>query len=185
MNLNKSSVLVLNSAYEPLRFASAKRAITLLYKGVATAEESYEHIKIHTQTVWDENTGEYITEDTFLPAVIRLINYKYIQVRSQMLTRKNILIRDGYTCAYCNKKLSYDALTLDHIVPKVKGGLSTWENLVACCSSCNHKKGDRELSEISDMTLSHYPKQSTSHTIRHILRNRAYDNPIWQKYLFF
>jgi hypothetical protein len=183
-NLKKRSVLVLNSAYEPLSFCSAQRAICLIYKGVAKVETEND-TKIHTAKMWDDKTGEFILVDQYLPTVIRLLNYKYIPIRMQLLTRKNILNRDRNTCQYCGKVFPPSQLTLDHILPRCKGGLSTWENLVASCKTCNNRKDNRLLEDIPDMALIHRPNEITVHTSRFMLRNMGAEDPDWRKYLFF
>jgi 5-methylcytosine-specific restriction endonuclease McrA len=167
-----------------LNICSAKRALKLIVKGSAKAEESCD-IKIHTTKMWDEFTGDFILVDIFLPSVIRLTTYKYIPVRAQLLTRNNILNRDKNTCQYCGKVFSQKSLTLDHIIPRSKGGKSTWENLVSCCVPCNRKKSDSLLSELKDMKLIRQPKSISSHTSKHLLRNMGADDPFWRKYLFF
>ena len=80
-----------------------------------------------------------------LPSIIRLNTYIRVPYKSIILTRKNILRRDGHKCAYCGR--SDLTLTIDHVVPKARGGGDTWENLVAACVKCNNKKGDRTPDE--------------------------------------
>lgn len=118
------------------------------------------------------------------PSVIRLKRYRYIPVRMQILSRKNILARDHYSCQYCDKKLPPAELTLDHIHPQSKGGRDTWDNLVACCSPCNKKKADKTPEE-AGMMLRRRPRPATVHTSRAIMRNMGSEDPIWQKYLFY
>jgi 5-methylcytosine-specific restriction endonuclease McrA len=183
-DLSKRAVLVLNAAFEPLNICSAKRALKLIVKGRAKIEESHLQ-KVHTTKMWDENTGEFILVDLFLPSVIRLMEFKFIPVRSQLLTRKNIFNRDRNTCQYCGRVFSPKNLTLDHILPRAKGGKSTWENLVACCHECNATKGDTLLCDLRNMKLIRNPKSINSHTSKHLLRNQGADDPFWRKYLFF
>jgi hypothetical protein len=180
--LSNMKVLVLDASYEPVNVATVKRALKMIYKGIAKAEEETPAI-VYSTKMWDENTGEYITIEIHRPEVIRLVEYKYIPKRMQILTRKNIFIRDGYKCIYCGIKQSYSELTLDHVIPRAHGGKSTWDNLVTCCHECNLKKGSKLLSEL-DMQLSH-PISNTSHSARNVLRLLAYEKPAWQKYLFF
>ncbi|NUN08562.1 MAG: HNH endonuclease [Ignavibacteriaceae bacterium] len=79
------------------------------------------------------------------PSVIRLTNYINVPFQKVVLTRKNILRRDNYKCTYCGR--GDLPLTIDHVVPKARGGSDSWENLVAACTSCNNKKGDRSPAE--------------------------------------
>src|SRR5689334_24757151 len=78
-----------------------------------------------------------------VPSVIRLLEYRRIPHQSRALSSKNILLRDRNTCQYCGVVLSHGELTLDHVVPRSRGGLSTWENLVACCHGCNRRKANQ------------------------------------------
>ena len=105
-----ATILVLNSSYEPLHFTNWKRAIVLLFKQKA---------KLISKRI------------------IRLVNYVKIPFsygRTDYPTRALIYKRDDYECQYCGCK---NDLTIDHVIPKSKGGQNTWENLVACCTSCN------------------------------------------------
>ena len=184
-NLSHKAVLVLNSAYEPLNITSVKRAMKLIVKGAAKAEEVHEDRKFYSGKMWDENSGELVTVDFFLPSVIRLLEYRYIPIRTQIVTRKNILNRDKNTCLYCGEVFSARNLTLDHVIPKSRGGKNTWENLVTCCMPCNKHKGDKMLHELRDMKLKYQPKPISSHTSRFILRNMGDGDPLWRKYLYF
>jgi 5-methylcytosine-specific restriction endonuclease McrA len=79
------------------------------------------------------------------PSIIRLSHFVSVPYKKVVLTRKNILRRDGYKCAYCGR--GDLTLTIDHIVPKARGGDDSWENLVSACTNCNNKKGDRTPGE--------------------------------------
>jgi 5-methylcytosine-specific restriction endonuclease McrA len=121
-------VLVLNASYEPINVCAARRAIILVLKGVAMMEEANGH-SLHAARIAMR-----------VPSVIRLLEYRRIPHQTRALSRKNILLRDRNTCQYCGKILAAGELTLDHVIPRSRGGASTWENLVACCHSCNRKK---------------------------------------------
>jgi 5-methylcytosine-specific restriction endonuclease McrA len=177
-------VLVLNNCYEPLNICSARRAMKLIVKGAARSEETHPQI-FYSGKMWDEHTGELVSVDFYLPSVIRLLQYRYIPIRTQIVTRDNIFNRDDHQCMYCGKVFTSRHLTLDHIIPKSRGGKGTWENLVTCCHPCNKKKGDSLLSELKDMKLIHQPKPLNIHTSRFILRNMGTRDPLWKKYLFF
>src|SRR6266516_4669031 len=114
-------VLVLNASYEPINVCAARRALVLVLKGVAAAEEESTHA-VHSAR-----------RSVRLPSVIRLLEYRRIPHQTRALSRKNILMRDRYTCQYCLRTLSSADLTLDHVVPRSRAGESAWENLVACC----------------------------------------------------
>jgi len=128
------AVLVLNTTFEPLQFTNARRAITLLLSGKAESVEGSPRVVRSPSRTFA------------LPAVIRLAVY----IRKPFLERvafnkKNILRRDGYTCQYCTRR--GEKLTVDHVVPRSRGGQTTWTNVVAACLRCNLFKGNRTLDE--------------------------------------
>lgn len=165
-------VLVLNASFEPINVCAARRALVLVLKGVAHAEETNAH-QLHASRL------------SFpVPSVIRLLDYRRIPHRTRALSRKNILMRDRNTCQYCGEVLAAASLTLDHVLPRSRGGKSTWENLVACCHGCNHRKGDRLPAE-AGMKLLREPRPFNLHTSRHLMRMLGRGDEKWQKYLFF
>src|SRR5207244_1064417 len=128
-----TAVLVLNQNYEPLNVCNARRALVLVSGGKA---EVLEH-----------GLGELRSPSTSLrrPSVIRLV-YMIKRPRPRVrLTRREIFIRDHFTCQYCGLKTK--DLTLDHLIPRHKGGRHAWDNLVSACRSCNHRKGGRTPAE--------------------------------------
>ncbi len=164
-------VLVLNTSYEPINVCAARRAIVLVLKGVAMTEE--------------EN-GHYLHAARFalrVPSVIRLLEYRRIPHQTRALSRKNILLRDRNTCQYCAEILASSDLTLDHVIPRSRGGASTWENLVACCHECNRRKSNQSPAE-AGMKLMREPRAFNLHTSRHIMRLMGSDDK-WRKYLFY
>lgn len=165
-------VLVLNASYEPINVCAARRALVLVLKGVATAEEHSPHA-VHAARATLK-----------LPSVIRLIDYRRIPQQARALSRKNILMRDKYTCQYCHKCPPAVELTLDHVIPRSRHGESTWENLVACCHSCNNKKGNRTPEE-AGMKLARAPRPFSLHTSRHLMRLLGKSDDQWRKYLFY
>ncbi len=165
-------VLVLNASYEPINVCAARRALVLVLKGVASAEEvsaSSVHSSRRTMA---------------LPSVIRLLEYRRIPHQTRALSRKNILMRDRYTCQYCHKTLPSSEMTLDHVIPRSRAGESAWENLVACCHSCNNKKGCRTPEE-AGMKLARVPRPFSLHTSRHLMRLLGKSDEQWRKYLFY
>jgi 5-methylcytosine-specific restriction endonuclease McrA len=119
-----------------------------------------------------------------VPSVIRLLEYRRIPHQTRALSRKNILLRDRNTCQYCGVILAASDLTLDHVLPRSRGGASTWENLVACCHACNHDKGNRLPNE-AGMKLMREPRPFNLHTSRHIMRMMGRSDDKWRKYLFY
>ena len=137
-------VLVLNASYEPLNVTSVRRAHVLVFKGKAEVIEQLPQ-PLHSST------------HTFpWPHVIRLVHYVRVpRAVQRKISRRALFARDGWRCAYCGSTAG--RLTLDHVVPRSRGGESVWENVVTSCAPCNHKKGDRLLEETS-MELRRLPR---------------------------
>ena len=119
-----------------------------------------------------------------LPSVIRLLEYRRIPRQTRALSRKNILMRDRYTCQYCHHTMPSGELTLDHVIPRSRSGESAWENLVACCYRCNNGKGDRTPEE-AGLKLARRPRPFTLHTSRQLMRLIGHRDERWRKYLFY
>jgi 5-methylcytosine-specific restriction endonuclease McrA len=169
----QTPVLVLNASYEPINICGARRALVLVLKGVAKTEEEQGAI-LHAARVRMP-----------MPSVIRLLEYRRIPHQTRALSRKNILLRDRNTCQYCGVVLHSSELTLDHVQPRSRGGLSTWENLVAACHGCNRRKGNQLLHELQDMKLMREPRPFSLHTSRHIMRMIGHSDQKWRKYLYY
>ncbi len=120
-----------------------------------------------------------VNRDFTLPSVIRLNNYISRPFKKVILTRKNILRRDGYKCAYCGR--SDLPLTIDHVKPKSRGGEDDWSNLITACLPCNNKKGDRTPEE-ANMTLRIKPFKPNFITF--IINNFNRVNEHWKPYLY-
>ena len=137
-------VLVLNSSYEPLNVCSVRRAHVLVFKGKAEVIEELEQ-QLHSAT------------DTFAwPHVIRLVAYVRVpRAVQRKISRRALFARDGWRCVYCGT--ASGRLTLDHVVPRSRGGTSVWENVVTSCAPCNLRKGNRLPEEVS-MTLRKQPR---------------------------
>lgn len=166
-------VLVLNTSYEPIQVQTARNAIKLIVKGAAKIEE---------QRDYDLRPGFPF------PSVVRLTTYHKIPVVLKVLSRKNIYLRDHFTCQYCGVRFHERDLTLDHVIPESKGGPSSWNNLVACCVSCNRRKGSKTPEEAETelgMRLLRKPKPLCIHTSKHVLRTMGQGDPKWRKYLYF
>lgn len=136
-----SAVLVLNYDYTPLNITSVQRGFVLVNKGKAEIVKSDENPII-------SGYNTYVR-----PVIIRLLKYIRHYVRTLRPNRNRIYKRDGNKCVYCG---STKNLTLDHIIPKSRGGANDWMNLVTSCSKCNMKKGNRTPEE-AKMTMSHRP----------------------------
>ena len=165
-------VLVLNASYEPINVCAARRAIVLVLKGVASAEEE------------SLNAIHSARSAVRLPSVIRLLEYRRIPHQTRALSRKNILLRDRNTCQYCAQTFNSADLTLDHVIPRSRGGASSWENLVSCCHPCNRTKGNHLPHEVG-MKPMREPRPFSLHTSRHIMRMMGHSDAKWRKYLFY
>ncbi len=170
-SINKKLILLLNASYEPLRLVSPHRALTLLTKGKVVVELA---------------TDILVYPGVYLPSVIRLREYARVPRQKQLVNKKNIYLRDGYSCQYCGSKLPSNQLTWDHIVPESRGGKKEWTNLVACCRQCNRTKDDMTPEE-AGMPLLRKILPETVHTGRHLLRLvalQADEMKRWSPYLY-
>jgi 5-methylcytosine-specific restriction endonuclease McrA len=163
-------VLVLNATYEPLSIVSVRRAIVLLLKEKAEIVEA---------------TEAYLRAERVslpVPAVIRLVCYVRIPQRLALpLSRRTVLARDQYTCQYCGAQPGRAQLTLDHVVPRSRGGQTHWENVVTACRSCNQRKGNRTPQE-AGLTLRGRPRRPRY--IALTLLGEAGYQPAWNKYVY-
>ncbi len=161
------NVLVLNASYEPLNVTSVRRAYVLVFKGKAELiEELDQPLRSASDTYpW--------------PHVIRLVSYVRVpRAVQRKISRRALFARDNWRCVYCGS--SGGRLTLDHVVPRSRGGDSVWENVVTSCAPCNLRKGDRLPEEVA-MTLHYQPKPPTPVLF---IRLAAPKIPVrWQPYL--
>ncbi|MCL4394484.1 MAG: HNH endonuclease [Chloroflexi bacterium] len=169
MELASKAVLVLNATYEPLNIVPVQRAIVLLLKEKAEIVEAAktklraEHLAI----AW--------------PLVIRLVVFVPVPRRLPLpLSRRTVMARDLYTCQYCGSQPGKHELTIDHVIPRSRGGTTTWENVVTACAPCNRRKGDR-LPEEARMIL--LAKPARPRFIAVALLGETNAHAVWQKYL--
>jgi 5-methylcytosine-specific restriction endonuclease McrA len=128
--------LKLDSAYKPIEIISWQDAISLVITGKAYVVESYETLIRSAKEAWK------------VPAVIVLKQFIKLEYLSFSCTRKNILLRDDYTCQYCAKRFCSEKLTLDHVIPRSRNGQRSWTNIVAACQKCNQRKGNMLTHEV-------------------------------------
>ena len=160
-------VLVLNASYEPLNVTSVRRAHVLVFKGKAeVVEELDEPLRSATDTyAW--------------PHVIRLVQYVRVpRAIQRKISRRALFARDNWRCVYCGE--TGGRLTLDHVVPRSKGGGSEWENVVTSCAPCNLRKGDRLL-EDSGLHLRRLPRPPAPVLFIHLATPTI--PQVWQQYL--
>jgi 5-methylcytosine-specific restriction endonuclease McrA len=142
-----SKVIVLNSDYSFLGVVSVERAFTYLVKGKVVIEK-------YVDKLFRTSDNEFL-----VPMVVRFIKLiRQVYKKKVPWTKKNVLIRDNKTCQYCGSKEGM--MTIDHIIPKSRGGKNTFENTVCACFTCNNKKDDRTPRE-AQMNLKRQPKQPT------------------------
>lgn len=128
---------ILNSNYTHLTVVKWTKAVKLLFKGKVNPVDFYDEYIVSCG-------GEVVLQ---IPRTVVLTTYVKVPYREFRPTRRNVFIRDNYSCRYCGKQLSSEELSVDHVLPKSRGGKDSWENLVTACKPCNSKKGDRTPEE--------------------------------------
>lgn len=156
-----AAVLVLNRNYQPVHVTNVKRAITLLYQGVARAiDEEYRLYDFDDWSALSAAVGEDsiggVRRRMRIPRVLVLSAFEKLPRARVRFSRLNIYVRDKDTCQYCGRRRRRSELNLDHVVPRAQGGRTCWENVVCSCISCNLKKGGR-TPEQAGMRLARQP----------------------------
>lgn len=161
-------VLVLNASYEPINVCTVRRATVLLLK---------ERAEILEEAGWSLHAASLTVPR---PVVIRLTSYVRIprDAHSRKITRRAIFARDRWTCQYCGRERV--KLTIDHVVPRCKGGTSSWDNIVTSCAPCNRRKGDR-LPVQADMHPLNRPKAPSPTIFVHVAAQAI--PTVWEQYL--
>jgi 5-methylcytosine-specific restriction endonuclease McrA len=159
------ATLLLNATYEPLCVVSTRRAIVLVLAAKAEPVDSAADV-VHAEMI-----------SLAVPVVARLTRYVRVPYPAQVpLSRRAVFTRDGQTCVYCGSS----ATSIDHVVPRSRGGTHTWDNVVAACRRCNHTKADRSLAELG-WVLPHPPRTPSGAAWR-LLGARTVD-PRWREWL--
>ena len=161
-------VLVLNASYEPINVCTVRRAAVLILKNRAEVLEHGDW-SLHAESLTLPR-----------PVVIRLITYVRIprDAHRRKITRRAVFARDRWTCQYCGHERG--SLTVDHVVPRSKGGSSSWDNIVTCCAPCNRRKGDR-LPRQANMTPVRKPSAPSSTIFIHVATPSI--PAAWEQYL--
>ena len=158
--------LVLNASYEPLSVVPTRRAVVLVLRGRAT-------LVVGRDEVW---TSE--RDSVTVPSVVRLTTFVRVPYRRTVpVTRRAVFGRDGHVCQYCGGP----AESIDHVMPRSKGGPHSWENVVACCRSCNIRKGDR-LPKDAGLSLRVRPQAPRQYAWIYASAGYSLD-PAWDPYL--
>jgi 5-methylcytosine-specific restriction endonuclease McrA len=182
------SVLVLNKLYMPIQIVRARHAFGLLCREAAEVIAIEDNrFESHDFDSWielsalrdafpddDHDYVRTVSVEIRVPKIIRLLVYDRLPERAVKFNRRNLYARDESRCQYCGRRFPTSELTLDHVVPRSRGGASTWTNLVCCCVACNSRKGGR-LPEEAGMRLTRRPfKPRRSPLIRLRIRDEKY-----------
>jgi len=161
-------VLVLNASYEPINVCTVRRAAVLILKNRAEVLEKGDWA-LHSENL-----------TLARPVVIRLLTYVRIprDAHRRKITRRAVFARDRWTCQYCGHERGH--LTVDHVIPRSKGGPSTWDNIVTCCAPCNRRKGDR-LPKQANMVPTRAPKAPNPAIFIHVAAPTI--PAAWEQYL--
>lgn len=192
------SVLVLNRNFAPVHVISAQRAFCLLWKDLAEIV----HVENGQFMTFDfegwreeselkaailspgERTGDWVKAVSFeieVPRIIRLRRYDRMPMNAVKFNRRNVFLRDSFQCQYCAQRFSTSQLSLDHVVPRSRGGVESWENIVCACLKCNVRKGDRTPVEANMRLLRDPIKPARSPMIVRQLRDPRYES--WKLFL--
>lgn len=166
----KKLCLVLDSSYMPRSIISSQRAFVVVYKGNAEVIHNYDtYFKTpNTEMVYPK------------PSIIRILHYINLEYRNVPLTSGNVFKRDDYRCVYCNEN-DRRVLTIDHVLPRSKGGLDRWDNVVTACSKCNNEKSNLTVEEWGK----EHPQPKRPHYLMLMKKVRGTLPDEWKKYLFF
>lgn len=192
-----TSVLVLNRAYMAVHVVNVRRAFSLLYKAMAEVIdlddghyanydfESWLLISEFRATDHDQPCHEdWVRSVNFsvqVPRVIRLYNYDRVPKHTLRFNRRNLFARDGHRCQYCGDAKPLSQLSLDHVLPRSRGGGTTWENTVCCCLACNTRKGCRTPKEARMKLLTNPRKPRFNPLLARKLDNPKYE--CWRSFL--
>jgi 5-methylcytosine-specific restriction endonuclease McrA len=184
-------VLVLNRLWQAVNTCSARRAFTLLYQGHAQAvsADDGQGFLTHDFDSWRDFSRQNphpemvktITMNVRIPRIIVLLLFERLPKKEVKFTRHNVFERDKNTCQYCGHVFARENLNLDHILPRDRGGQTSWENIVCSCIPCNTRKGNR-LPHEAKMQLVRKPKRPKWRPFLHIsLSNTPHDS--WKHFL--
>ena len=183
--LLNDSVLVLNRHWSAVHVTSARRALILLFADharVVTGDysthdfDSWRDMSLFMNTIRKISTPVY---QIAVPEVIMLTRFGKFPPRQVKFSRRNIYLRDNHTCQYCGCIPPKDELTIDHVIPRSRGGKSTWENVVLACMRCNTRKGNRLLHEAGIKLLSVPKKPHWLECSQFVSRHQT--SSLWQK----
>ena len=190
-----ASVLVLNRGYLVVHVVGVRRALGLTFRNLAeiidTEDGSYANHDFESWLTLSDLRSEQKHEhqdwlrsvnfEIQVPRIIRLLAYDRIPRHTLRFNRRNLFARDGHRCQYCGKKGSAEQLSMDHVIPRSRGGGTTWENVVCCCLRCNSSKGGHTPKE-ARMTLLREPRKPRFNPLRaHRAKHPQYES--WMTFL--
>jgi 5-methylcytosine-specific restriction endonuclease McrA len=180
-----TGVLVLNRVYQPIHVTSVRRAFGLLYAGAARAvDEQFQQFDFESWSALSAAMHDSIgTIDGRIrvPRVLVLLAYDRLPKTRVRFSRFNIYARDDNTCQYCGRRYARADLNLDHIVPRSRGGMTSWENVVCSCVSCNLRKGGRTPDEAGMRLLRQPARPRWTPMFRSATRRALYSE--WRPFL--
>ena len=181
-----SGVLVLNRVYQPVHITSVRRAFSLLYQGAARAID--EQFQLFDFDSWSalaaaahEDSIGTVGRRIRVPRVIVLLAYERLPRARVRFSRFNIYARDDNTCQYCGRRFPRTELNLDHVVPRSRGGTTSWENVVCSCVPCNLRKGGRSPEEAGLRLMRHPSRPRWTPMFRSATRRALYRE--WRPFL--
>ncbi len=193
----QASVLTLNRHFVPVHVLSSPRAFCLLCKGLAEvvhvedghyASLDFQAWREHSQTKLElglrsphEDWIQAVSFEIEVPRVIRLLKYERVPRNMVKFNRRNVFLRDEHRCQYCARRFAVQRLSLDHVMPRSKGGPDTWENVVCACLTCNVRKGGRTPSEAGMRLLSEPVRPKRSPLISRQLTQQKYS--AWRAFI--
>jgi len=180
-----TGVLVLNKSYFPVHVTTVRRAFSLLYSGIAKAvDTSYTTFDFESwselATATHDDTIGMVGRAMRVPRVILLVGYDRVPKRRVKFNRINIYLRDKNRCQYCGKKFNRRDLNLDHVIPRSRGGHTSWENVVSSCFDCNCTKGGRTPREAGMKLLTH-PTRPAPGSLGQLIPSARYEE--WKPFL--
>lgn len=181
-------VLVLNRVFQPVRITTVRRAMRLLYTGTAQAldasGELFDFERWLALPVRDgvDDMVAVVSGALRVPRIVHLRRYGRVRCPTVRLTRRNLMLRDGFTCQYCGRRRPVRDLDIDHVCPRSRGGEDSWTNLVTACQPCNRRKGRRTPAEAA-MPLLRRPAAPRWSTAVQLLVGTARRYKEWEPFL--
>ena len=190
-----ASVLVLNRFYMAVHIVNVRRAFTLVYRELAEILDVEQgHYANYDFASWlemselraeeksaDDDWVKSVNFSIQVPRIVRLLRYDRVPKHNLRFNRKNLFARDEHKCQYCGRSLPSGQLSMDHVIPRSRGGEMSWENIVCCCVTCNAKKGGRTPKEARMSLLRKPKKPHQSPLLKMKLDNPKYST--WRQFL--